>query len=356
MDRCSSFRLLPSAFTDMTKTLDVYRDWLKITETARPLNHYQLLRLKQFEDNTSKVREHYRAMNAHVRKFAGGEFAKQSQDLLNELARAMLCLTDKQRKAEYDAAQGRKVAAAGAKARTFEQILLATKVVDQAGLDKARNFSKAIGVDVRDALVQQKLAKYEAVLPAYAESIGLPYLDLNDVPLDPQLIASVPPMIARQHSCVPVLVDDNELLMASPIPLDPNVEEELRLRFSMPVRCVLCTPGNINDAIAKYVPRDAATEPAPPPAATAPAAAAQPAPQPSAAPAKAAAPTGPMTEEEKKQRRDFALVALFGTGIVMTNVLIYGLDWKGWYILLAGFVATMIGAIAGGITWKVKSR
>jgi len=29
----------------MTKTLDVYRDWLKIAEPARPLNHYQLLRL-----------------------------------------------------------------------------------------------------------------------------------------------------------------------------------------------------------------------------------------------------------------------------------------------------------------------
>ena len=36
----------------MAKELDVYRDWLSITETARPLNHYQLLRLKSFEDTT----------------------------------------------------------------------------------------------------------------------------------------------------------------------------------------------------------------------------------------------------------------------------------------------------------------
>src|SRR3972149_3475642 len=164
----------------MTKTLDVYRDWLKITETARPLNHYQLLRLKVFEDDTAKVREHYRAMNAHVRKYAAGELAKQSQDLLNELAKAMLCLTDKQRKGEYDAALGRKDAKSGAKARTFEQILLAAKVIDQAALDKARNFAKAINVEVRDARVQQKLPKADAVLPAYAESIGLPYLDLSD--------------------------------------------------------------------------------------------------------------------------------------------------------------------------------
>ena len=77
------------------------------------------------------------------------------------------------------------------KARTFEEILLATKVIDQAALDKARNFAKAIGVEVRDALVQQKLAKAEAVLPAYAESIGLPYLDLTDIPLKLALIGRV---------------------------------------------------------------------------------------------------------------------------------------------------------------------
>jgi hypothetical protein len=332
--------------------LDVYRDWLKITETARPLNHYQLLRLKMFEDNPAKVREHYRAMNTHVRKFAAGEYAKQSQDLLNELAKAMLCLTDSQRKSEYDVTLGRKDAKAGAKGRTFEQILLANHVVDQAALDKARNFAKAIGVEVRDALVQAKAARYEEVLPAYAESIGLPYLDLDDVPLNPQLIAAVPPMIARQHSCVPVLVDGKELLMASPNPLDPNVEEELRLRFSMPVRTVLCSPKNINNVIAKHIPRDATTEPMPAPVAqaAAPAAAAA---QPATAAAPAAKPTGPMTDEEKKQRRDLSIIAMMGTGMVLTNVLYWGL---GRGVILSALVSILVGAVVGGITWKMKSR
>ncbi len=335
----------------MTKTLDAYRDWLKITETARPLNHYQLLRLKMFEDDLAKVREHYRAMNVHVRKFATGEFAKQSQDLLNELAKAMLCLTDKQRKGEYDASLGRKDVAAGPRGRTFEQILLGNKVIDQAALDKARNFAKAIGVEVRDALVQQKLAKADAVLPAYAESIGLPYLDLADVPLDSSLIARVPPVLARQHSCVPVLIDSNELLMASPYPLDPNVEEELRLRFGMSVRSVLCTPGNIHDAIAKYVPRDgSAPEPAPAAAASPVHAAAAPA---AAAPAPAARPTGPMTPEEQKQRRDYAMVAFFGGNIVLMNLLYYGLH-RGFFF--SALLTLPTAAIAAGVTWKMKSR
>ena len=338
----------------MAKTLDVYRDWLKIAEPARPLNHYQLLRLKKFEDDPAKVREHYRAMNAHVRKYAAGEFAKQSQDLLNELAKAMLCLTDARRKGEYDASLGRKRCRRHGKARTFEQILLATKVVDQAALDKARNFAKAINVEVRDALVQQKLAKPEAVMPAYAESIGLPYLDLTDIPLDLGLIARVPPMMARQHSCVPVMIDNKQLLMASPNPLDPNVEEELRLRFGMPVRTVLCTPANINDVIAKYVPRDGtAVEPAPA-AAAAPAAQSTAAAAPAAAaPAVAARPTGPMTPEEQKERQNYAIVAFNITVMAMMGLMVYVLH-QG--MVVSAMIALPSAAAAAGVMWKIKSR
>ena len=135
-----------------SKSLDVYRDWLGIKETARPLNHYQLLRLPQFEDDPSKVRKHYRQMNAHVRKFATGEFASQSQALLNELAKAMLCLTDARRKAEYDASLGREEPTDDRR-RTMEEILIRRKVVAPEQLDKARNLAKSVGIEIRDAMI-----------------------------------------------------------------------------------------------------------------------------------------------------------------------------------------------------------
>jgi len=241
----------------MAQQLDVYRDWLRITETARPLNYYQLLRMPVFEDNVGKIRSIYRKMNAHVRKFATGGFSAESQALLNELAKAMLCLTDAQRKREYDAALGRKDAGPGRR-RTLEEILLANKVIDQEQLTKARSFADAVGLSVRDALVQQKMAGPDVVMMSYAESVGLPYVELEDIGVDEQLVRSIPPGIARQHSCVPVMVDDNQLLMASPNPLVPDVEEELRLRFGMPVRSVLCTPASVNQAIGKHYPRDMA--------------------------------------------------------------------------------------------------
>ncbi len=240
----------------MAKTLDVYREWLQIKEPARPLDYYQLLKLKQFDDDTGKIREHYRRLNAHVRKFAAGEFAQQSQDLLNELAKAMLCLTDASRKRDYDAGLGRKVGGDDSRP-SMEELLLAAKVVDGDQMAKARSFSKAVGVDVRDALIQQKLARPDAVMPLYAESIGLPYLDLTDFALDPELLRRVPATMARTHSCIPVLIDSDQLLMASPNPIDPHVEEELRLRFGMPIRSVLCLPASVNELVNKHYSREA---------------------------------------------------------------------------------------------------
>src|SRR5262245_53475799 len=128
----------------MPQELDVYRDWLHIPDTNRPLNYYQLLRLKMFEDDAEKIRSNYRKLNAVVRKYAAGQYGAQSQQLLNELARAMLCLSDATRKAEYDASLGRKEEAK--LGRTLEEILIRRKVVDSAQLNKARNYSSAVGV------------------------------------------------------------------------------------------------------------------------------------------------------------------------------------------------------------------
>ncbi len=237
-------------------TVDVYRNWLGIKETERPLNLYQLLRLPKFEDRTPKIREHYRKMNQHVRKYATGDYGPQSQALMNELAQAMLCLTDAKRKREYDASLGRKDEG-GLRRRTFEEILLADGKVDQKQIDKARHFADAVGLEIRDAALQQKLAEPDEIMLAYAESIGLPYIELDDLGVVEALIPLIPPNTARHHSCVPVMADEKQVLMASPHPLVPDVEDDLRLRFGKTVRTVLCTTTSINEAVSQYFPPDA---------------------------------------------------------------------------------------------------
>lgn len=336
----------------MAQELDVYRDWLKISETTRPLNHYQLLKLKLFEDDASKVRDHYRKLNAHVRKYATGDFAEQSQDLLNELAKAMLCLTDAQRKREYDVTLGRKDAGEGRR-RTLEETLLANHVIDPAQLDKARRFADQVGLEIRDAILQQKLATPDAVMLACAESEGLPYVELEDVGVDQALAFQIPAMTARQHSCVPIMADGGQVLMASPNPLVPDLEEELRLRLDMPVRSVLCTPQSVNQAITKYYSGEmqaAAAEAA----AAAAKKAGKKAPKKKAKKAKKAVEKeeGPvLTGEEKIKQRFMAAIVGFNIGVILTMIALYGLG--DFTFTPAAAIAVLLGSVIGAGTFFV---
>lgn len=241
--------------------IDVYKDWLKIEATNRPLNYYQLLKFNGFVDDPKVIRERYRQLNAHVRKFATGDYIEESQALLNELAKAMLCLTDAERKAEYDHSLGRKVQGQEETdqygRRTLETILKDDGIASPEQIKKAKNYAAALGVELHEALMQQKIAEPEKIMLAYAESIGVPFVSLDDVPVDEYYAPQINPVTARQNSFVPVMSDMGKLIVASPKPLGIDVEDELRILFEMPVSYAICTPQQVNAAIAKYYPRDA---------------------------------------------------------------------------------------------------
>ncbi len=322
----------------MAQQLDVYREWLGIADTERPLSYYQLLRLKKFEDDPVRVRTNYRKMNAHVRKYAAGDYAAQSQELLNGLAKSMLCLTDATRKAECDASIGREDQE-GPRRRSLEEILLLRKVVDRDQLDKARSYADTVGLEVRDALVQQKVAKPEVIMQVYAESLGLPYLDPTDMPLSDDLVRAVPAVLARQHSCVPVMMDDNQLLMATPIPLKPEVEEELRLRTGVPVRTVLCTVASANEIINRHYSREAA-------AAEMAAGGAAPGKTDSTAGAAKPAAKKPAASTDEKRRQ--WMIPLMTFNFIFMGVMLWQTVLKTWFIRTAasGFFDSLLLAVA----------
>ena len=232
--------------------MDVYKEWLGIPEGLRPPDHYQLLRLVQFEDSVDKIRGNYKKLNSHVRKYATGQYTDESQALLNELAKAMLCLTDLERKHEYDEGLGREFEEAEGGPKTMDVILLQQKHVSSEQAKEARDYAERTGLDLRDAFVQLRMVEPEIAAQALAQEVGLPYVDLADMLPEDSVLDEVPKTTVKQHSILPLLIDQGVLLVACVQPIDHEVEEELRLRFNVPVRSVLASPQAINQAIAKY--------------------------------------------------------------------------------------------------------
>ncbi|MDB5387749.1 MAG: ral secretory system protein domain protein, partial [Planctomycetaceae bacterium] len=146
--------------------------------------------------------------------------------------------------------------------KPLEMILVAKQVISQSQAEEARNHSQKTGLDMRDVIVQLKLADQATATQAYAEELGLPFIDLSELVPDDNVLDQVPKKLVKQNSILPLFVDDDVLLVACTHPLESDLEEELRLRLNHPVRAVLATPLNINQGIAKYYAPGARNEPA----------------------------------------------------------------------------------------------
>ena len=246
--------------------LDVYKDWLGIPDGPRPPDQYTLLRLVKFEDNTDKVRANYKKLNGHVRKYATGQYSVRSQELLNEMAKAMLCLTDPERKREYDESLGREFPEEPGASVPMERILAKQGHITRDQAKEAIEFSNSRGLSMRDAVVQMKFVTAEIATQALAEELKLPFVDLDDVTPDDDVLDQVPKSLCSRNSMLPLFIDGGMLMVACAEEPTDKCEDELRLRFGVPLRRVLATPSTITAALAKFyapgVRDDAGSKPA----------------------------------------------------------------------------------------------
>jgi hypothetical protein len=86
----------------MSESFDGYHVWLGIPPGEQPPNHYRLLGIAAFETDLDVIDHAADRQMAHVRTFQAGRHGQLSQQILNELAAARVCLLNAQRKAEYD--------------------------------------------------------------------------------------------------------------------------------------------------------------------------------------------------------------------------------------------------------------
>jgi hypothetical protein len=233
--------------------IDVYKEWLGIPEGDRPPDNYTLLRLVMFEDDVEKIRGNYRKLNAHVRKYATGQYLLRSQELLNEMAKAMLCLTDPDGKHEYDVSLGREPSQTEDDApKSTLQYLVSKNLIKRSQVAEIEHFAEARGLNHRDAVIQMKLVEPVDATRALAVELRLPYVDLEDMLPEDNVLDQIPRRVVKKHSCLPLFEDRGHLLVACIDEPSPALEDEIRLRCGIPMRAVLAMPRAVNQAIAKY--------------------------------------------------------------------------------------------------------
>lgn len=238
--------------------MNPYKEWLGIPDDklpeSGPPDHYELLRLRRFEDDQAKIEGNYRKLNGHVRQYAAGQYMEESQKLLNEIAKAMLCLTDPEAKRDLDESMGREFAEEPDDfgRRPLDRVLVDDEICSRDQVKEAQVFADARGLELRDAVVQMKLATPEEGARSLAKHLNRPFVELAEMLPEDDILDRVDRLTVKRHSFIPLFIDNDQLVVACLDEPDPDLEEELRFRYGCPMRPVLCTPRAIQQAIGQY--------------------------------------------------------------------------------------------------------
>lgn len=86
----------------MEAEFDPYLEWLGISKSEQPANHYRLLGVSVGEADSERIQNAADERMRHIRTFQIGKHGDVSQKLLNEIAAAKLLLLNPKRRAAYD--------------------------------------------------------------------------------------------------------------------------------------------------------------------------------------------------------------------------------------------------------------
>lgn len=93
----------------MDEPFNPYYKWLGIPLRDQPADHYRLLGIERFEPDPEVISHAADQRMAHIKSLSSGKYARMTQELLNEISAARVCLLNPESKAAYDAALWQRV-------------------------------------------------------------------------------------------------------------------------------------------------------------------------------------------------------------------------------------------------------
>ncbi len=136
-------------------------------------------------------------------------------------------------------------------------ILVEAGVLTEEQLADAIAFQK---VDPKQKLgsviVDRGYATEDVIAAALAAQMHVRFIENLEDKLQPDVIKLVPTHLLSNHRCVPLSMDEGELLVAMANPLDLIGIENIELATKMRVDVAAAAPGEIDRVIAKYFTRD----------------------------------------------------------------------------------------------------
>jgi CheY-like chemotaxis protein len=136
----------------------------------------------------------------------------------------------------------------------FQKALVRDRIVTGIGLERARQHSRAAGVELQDALVSLGLMDEQTAYRVLADAAHLPFADLNAVRPSPLAQHLVPLSVLRHHEVLPLVVDDREVRYVTATPHNLEADRAVSMSTGRPTLAMLTCRSDLRKALASDVP------------------------------------------------------------------------------------------------------
>jgi type IV pilus assembly protein PilB len=132
----------------------------------------------------------------------------------------------------------------------LSDILYEKALLNKEQLDRILKIQKDNGSkDLQKIIIDLDILKKDEMMLALADEIGVNYVNLNDVNIDPTIVVLIPEEMARRHQLIAIDKDERKLTIAMANPLDVFAHDELKIRLGYDIDSVLSYGEDIDKAL-----------------------------------------------------------------------------------------------------------
>ncbi len=137
-----------------------------------------------------------------------------------------------------------------ASGKRLGRVLVQSGLITQAQLDLALHEQGARSLSA--VLVEQGVADETTIARSVAENMGLAFVDLGAIDIDAAATTMLPIEMARRHSCLPIKMQDDELVVAMSDPANIFAIDDLRIVTGFDIRPVVAAESDLLQAIDRF--------------------------------------------------------------------------------------------------------
>lgn len=137
-----------------------------------------------------------------------------------------------------------------ASGKRLGRVLVNAGLITEEQLESA--LSEGSGRSLSAVLVDQGIADEMTIARTIAENMGLAFVDIGAVEIDPTATTLLQVDLARRHTCLPIKIQDDELVVAMSDPANIFAIDDLRIVTGYDIRPVVAAESDLLQAIDRF--------------------------------------------------------------------------------------------------------